>query len=556
VTADLAHQKKANSGIDCLPNRNPLSTYHHQVSFMETQESASQSDRQSVAQWMTDASRPVPQGAGSDAAQDVGCAAGDLLAQALTVSSLSFLQGTIDPHAIWQQLLGEFALENQPGQLDAWIQASQVLHYEDGHFMIALPNAYYLDWAQNRLRPRIKRKLSVIMKRNSIDVTFRVVAPSPDRADNSAQPAPLYAAPLEKSTSVPISVTPGRKGGTSMSQAIGPVNSRYTFDSLVVGKHNRMAVAAADVIARTPGERFNPLFVYGGSGLGKTHLLNAIAHRLAEHGYQVLYCSAEQFTNDLVHAIRDRATDAFRARYRAIDVLLIDDVQFIVGKESTQEELFHTFNDLHAAGKQLVLTSDCPPRELPSLEDRLRSRFEGGLLTDIVMPDFETRVAILQTKLERQSLRVPYDVLMLIADRIKSNVRELEGALNNVWLHAQTHGMALTATLADSILGALAPRRTPCTPLRTVEHVAEYYGLTVADLTGRRRTADIARARQVAMYLLREENSLSLPSIGEYLGGRDHSTVSHGVEKIAGDIQSDEGLRQAVVKLRDRLYLA
>ncbi|MCB0146871.1 MAG: chromosomal replication initiator protein DnaA, partial [Caldilineaceae bacterium] len=291
-------------------------------------------------------------------------------------------------------------------------------------------------------------------------------------------PAPLYEPPPEKAAPVPAPVAHAAKNGAAAAQPIGPVNSKYTFDSFVVGKHNRMAVAAADVIARTPGERFNPLFIYGGSGLGKTHLLNAIANRLGEHGYRVLYCSAEQFTNDLVHAIRDRSTDAFRAKYRAIDVLLIDDVQFIVGKESTQEELFHTFNDLHAAGKQLVLTSDCPPRELPSLEDRLRSRFEGGLLTDIVVPDFETRVAILQTKIERQSLSVPYDVLMVVADRIKSNVRELEGALNNVWLYAQTHGVPLTAALADSILGSLGPRRTPCTPLRTIEHVAAYYGLT------------------------------------------------------------------------------
>ncbi len=555
VPVDLASERDANSGVHCPPNRNYLNARHHQVSFMENQVSDSASDRTNVAELNTNESRVWPQKNGSDAVQPASGGTDALLAQALTLPSPHPQQDALDPHAIWQQLLGEFALENQPGQLDAWIQASQVLHYEDGHFIIALPNAYYLDWAQSRLRPRIKRKLSVIMKRSSVDVTFRVVAPSPDRSDNSVQPAPLYTAPVEKITPVSSGMAQAGKVGTAVPQVIGPVNSKYTFDSLVVGKHNRMAVAAADVIAHTPGERFNPLFVYGGSGLGKTHLLNAIANRLAEHRYRVLYCSAEQFTNDLVHAIRDRSTDAFRAKYRALDVLLIDDVQFIVGKESTQEELFHTFNDLHAAGKQLVLTSDCPPRELPSLEDRLRNRFEGGLLTDIVMPDFETRVAILQTKLERQSLNISYDVLMVIADRIKSNVRELEGALNNVWLYAQTHGMLLTAALTDSILGSLGPRRTPCTPPRTIARVAEYYGLTVDDLTGRRRTADIARARQVAMYLLREENGLSLPSVGEFLGGRDHSTVSHGVEKIAGEIQSDEGLRQAIVKLRDRLYL-
>lgn len=556
MPAGTATERKLNAGTFYQAERsNYLRPRHYQVSFMEQQESDSGSIRPDGANANKE-SETTPQFGGMEQERAPLDAADELLSAALAPVEPARLQRpAVDPHAIWQQLLGEFALENQPGQLDAWIQASQVLHYEDGHFIVALPNAYYLDWAQNRLRPRIKRKLGVIMKRNSVDVTFRVVAPSPERVQAPVQPAPLYEQPADKATQVAVPATQPAKASAPATRVIGPVNSKYTFDSFVVGKHNRMAVAAADTIARTPGERFNPLFIYGGCGLGKTHLLNAVANSLAERGYQVLYCSAEQFTNDLVHAIRDRSTDAFRAKYRAIDVLLIDDVQFIVGKESTQEELFHTFNDLHAAGKQLVLTSDCPPRELPSLEERLRSRFEGGLLTDIVMPDFETRVAILQTKLERQSLTVPYDVLMVIADRIKSNVRELEGALNNVWLHAQTHGVPLTAALADAVLGTLGPRRTPCAPPRTIEHVAETFGLTPADLTGRRRTADIARARQIAMYLLREENGLSLPSIGEYLGGRDHSTVSHGVEKIAGDMQSNETLRQIVVKLRDRLYL-
>ena len=467
----------------------------------------------------------------------------------------------IDPHAVWQQLLSEFALEMPADQLDAWIQASQVLHYEDGHFIVGLPNAYYLDWAQDRLRARIKRKLASIMQRSSVDVTFRVTPPSSSRAAHEKKPAPLYE-PVEETN---LSAATPSKGplmqafsstpSTPAARAIGPINRKYTFDSFVVGKHNRLAYAAATDIARTPGQRFNPLYIYGGVGLGKTHLLNAIGNSLAERGCTVLYCSTEQFTNDLVHAIRDRSTDMFRAKYRDIDVLLLDDIQFIVGKESTQEELFHTFNYLHAAGKQVVFTSDCPPRELPRLEERLRSRFEGGLTTDIVAPDFETRVAILQTKAERQAMQIPFDVLMLIAERIKSNVRELEGALNNIWLYAQTHGLPIDISLAESVLGSLAPRRMVCTPTLTVERVASYFGMTTADLTGRRRTADVARARQIAMYLLREENSLSLPAIGEHLGGRDHSTVSHGVEKISKDMQSDEVLRQAVTKLRNQLYL-
>jgi len=471
-------------------------------------------------------------------------------------------QPPVDPHAVWQQLLGEFALEMPSNQLDAWIQASQVLHYEDGHFIVGLPNAYYLDWAQDRLRPHIKRKLASIMRRNSIDISFRVVPPvSPARPAPAAKAAPLYTAmhtdeltpvkPALPTVWPAVQATPA----TLSPRAVGPLNSKYTFESFVVGKHNRIAFAAAETIAQAPGQRFNPLYIYGGVGLGKTHLLNAIANRLIERNFSVLYCSTEQFTNDLVSAIRDRATDAFRSKYREIDVLLLDDIQFIVGKESTQEELFHTFNYLHAAGKQVIFTSDCPPRDLPRLEDRLRSRFEGGLTTDIVAPDFETRVAILQTKVERQGVQVPYDVLMLIADRVKSNVRELEGALNKVWLYAQSHAQTINVGLAETVLGSLTPRRSVCTPTRTIERVATYHGLTVADLTGRRRTADVARARQIAMYLLRAENALSLPAIGDHLGGRDHSTVSHGVEKITNDMQSDEMLRQIITKLRETLYL-
>lgn len=473
-------------------------------------------------------------------------------------------QRTIDPYAVWQQLLGEFALEMPSNQLDASIQASQLLHYEDGHFIVGLPNAYYLDWVQDRLRMQVKRKLASIMQRNSIDVTFRVTPPVASQTARFAKPAPLYEAAEECAPApiTPIMPSPVRAhqttsvmAATAKTRANGPLNNKYTFDSFVVGNHNRFAFTAAETIARDPGQRFNPLYIYGGVGLGKTHLLNAIGNQLAEHGYTVLYCSTEQFTNDLVNAIRDRSTDLFRAKYREIDVLLLDDIQFIVGKDSTQEELFHTFNYLHAAGKQVIFTSDCPPRDMPRLEERLRSRFEGGLTTDIVAPDFETRVAILQTKVERQAILVPYDVLMLIADRIKSNVRELEGALNNVWLHAKTHACPLDLSLAEAVLGSLAPRRSVCTPARTVERVAAYFGMTPADLTGRRRTADVAHARQVAMYLLREENRLSLPAIGEHLGGRDHSTVSHGVEKVTNDMQSSESLRQVITRLREQLYM-
>jgi chromosomal replication initiator protein len=322
----------------------------------------------------------------------------------------------------------------------------------------------------------------------------------------------------------------------------------------VVGNHNRLAHAAAQSIVEQPGHRFNPLFVYGGVGLGKTHLLHAIGHAMTAHGMQVLYCSSEQFTNDLISAIRQQSTVEFRNRYRQVDLLLIDDIQFIGGKESTQEEFFHTFNHLHAGGRQVVISSDRPPKEIATLEARLRSRFEGGLQADISQPDLETRVAILQSKAQSINQTVSIEVLMLIAERVESNIRELEGALNRLIVQASLHNSPLNRAVAEGILDTLVPQRRPREASSVVQIVARHFGLTENDLLGRSRTKEIANARQLAMYLLREENGLSLIHIGDLLGGRDHSTVRHGVEKVAQDIDRDEAIRRELVALREKIY--
>jgi chromosomal replication initiator protein len=485
-----------------------------------------------------------------------------------------------DPHAVWRQLQSELAIE-QGGSFDRWVNDTWVIAYEDGEFLIGLPDAFRYDWIVNRLSRQIKRKLAVIVGRATVDVKFRVQPrPAADRDD--AATTPLYG---ESKYNIPASSTAGVAKGMSFSgNAAGgsslngngmgqngrsdgagrsdsglvdlQVNPRHTFANFVVGSHNKLAHAVAEAVAERPGTLYNPLFVYGGVGLGKTHLLHAITIQLTELGYAALYCTSEQFTNDLIAAIRHQTTDQFRAKYRHVDALLIDDIQFISGKESTQEEFFHTFNHLHAAGKQIIISSDRPPKALATLEERLRSRFEGGIQTDIQTPDFETRVAILQSKAQRQQLQVPYDVLMLLAERVDSNVRELEGALNNLWIQAQLQKSPLTVGLANLILNNLAPQRTPCPPPRVIEIVAEYYSLIAADLTGRSRTAPVAAARHVAMYLLREENGLSLPAIGDQLGGRDHTTVRHGVEKITLDLEKQEQLRRDISTLRERLYMA
>jgi len=504
-------------------------------------------------------------------------------------------QERFNPEAAWQATLTEMALRLQASSYDTWIRDAKLIAHEDGEFIVGLPNAYVCDWVENRLRSTIKRILRSIVKRE-VQITF-CVSTSPLHDADEFSHMPLYGAAhleddaqddntqakdlqnadsdrtetdVDASRTVPRSaleqndadlvpkhepaprrVSHVRPPGEDFSNSL---NSHHTFDAFVVGNHNRLAHAAALAVANQPGQQYNPLFLYGGVGLGKTHLLHAIGNLAHRNGFNTLYCSSEQFTNDLISAIRGQSTEKFRNKYRRVDILLIDDIQFIGGKESTQEEFFHTFNHLQSSGAQVILSSDRPPKALATLEERLRSRFEGGLQTDIAQPDFETRVAILQTKAKKIGIPVPQDVLMLVAERVDSNIRELEGALNQLHMHAQLSKATLNMSLAMTVLDNLAPSRTPCTPGTLIRIVAEYYGLTEVDIVGRRRTKLIASARQVAMYLLRVENCLSLPAIGELVGGRDHTTVRYGVEQVTKRLEKDDALHQAVAQLRERVY--
>ncbi|MYC97410.1 MAG: chromosomal replication initiator protein DnaA [Caldilineaceae bacterium SB0661_bin_32] len=489
----------------------------------------------------------------------------------------------LNPEDIWQKTLHELALQMPATTFETWVRDTSIIGYKEGEFIVGAPHAWARDWLQSRLRKKIKGILNQLTGR-SVQVFFEV-RPQPQKRSESPESAPLYAdvshaAP--ETTSKPAQVgstvagsanpagrvqtnpsrrrdavqTPAAAAVTRSDAALqsGVFNPRYTFDTFVVGNHNRLAHAAAQSIVEQPGHRFNPLFVYGGVGLGKTHLLHAIGHAMTRHGMQVLYCSSEQFTNDLISAIRQQNTEEYRNKYRQVDLLLIDDIQFIGGKESTQEEFFHTFNHLHAGGRQVVISSDRPPKEIATLEARLRSRFEGGLQADISQPDLETRVAILQSKAQSINQTISTDVLMLIAERVESNIRELEGALNRLIIQAPFHDRQLDRSVAEGILDTLVPQRRPREAASVVQIVARHFHLTEEALLGRSRTKEIANARQMAMYLLREENGLSLINIGELLGGRDHSTVRHGVEKVAQDIERDEGVRREVVTLREKIY--
>lgn len=488
-----------------------------------------------------------------------------------------------DPGQAWEMVREDLRHSMAGGMFKRFVADSWVAAYEDGEFIIGVPDSYAADWLAARLRTDLKRRLGRYLGRQSITLAFVVQsgAPAPGNGGDELAGLPLFsqtespiapprmaaadarlaALQAEAAAEVRMDSRP-RRSSASVFDAVPPAPSSgrgglqpdLTFDSFVVGDHNRMAHAAATAVAEKPGQNFNPLFIYGGVGLGKTHLLHAIGNAARRRQLNVIYCTSEHFTNDLIRAIGERSTDAFRARYRQADILLIDDIQFLRDKERTQEEFFHTFNHLHEAGAQIVLTSDRPPKALAPLEERLRSRFEGGLQTDIAPPDVETRVAILEQKAIRLGMKVDRRILMAVAERFESNIRELEGALNQLNWQSQLARTPLTYETAIAIVDNLAPARRPANPPDVVRIVAQHYGVTAEDLMGRSRRQPLAHVRQIAMYLLREENGLSLHQVGLELGGRDHSTIAHGADKIVSQLQDDDALRLEISKLREKIY--
>jgi chromosomal replication initiator protein len=449
-------------------------------------------------------------------------------------SQLGSVEVCMNSEQLWQAALGQLQMEMPRAAFDTWVRDTELLTYEDGSFVIGVRNAYARDWLEDRLLSTVKRVLTGILGRT---VEVRFVVWHEDNVDDS--PAPVMKTSLGSDSSFNISSN---------------LTSRYTFESFVVGSSNRLAHAACQAVAESPARAYNPLFLYGGVGLGKTHLLHAIGHVCAAGGLNVLYVSSEEFTNDLINAIRSHTTDAFRERYRRIDLFLIDDIQFLVGKESTQEEFFHTFNTLHGQDKQLVISSDRPPKALVTLEERLRSRFEWGLTADIQLPDFETRLAILRSKAERARRSVESELLELIARRVQSNIRELEGALTRVLAFSDLSGAPLTRELVETALIDLLPRGNTLTAERIIAVVAKQFGVEVDRLLSRERSREVALPRQVVMYLMREETSASLPQIGEALGGRDHTTVMYGCDKITNLMETDDVLRRQVLLVREKLF--
>lgn len=435
----------------------------------------------------------------------------------------------------WKATCGQLQMEMSKSSYDTWVKKTSVLSFDESSALltVAVPNAYARDWLTGRMRDIVCNKLSGMMARN-ISVEFVVATLQAETRDQA--PAPI---PAEAITEAPANNS--------------HLNRRYRFENFVVGPCNEMAHAACMAVAEDTSKLYNPLFIHSGVGLGKTHLLHAIGNVAQAHGKQVLYISSEEFTNDLINAIRNKTTVAFRDKYRTVDVLLIDDIQFIAGKESTQEEFFHTFNSLYGQDKQIVMTSDRPPKAISTLEERLRSRFASGLIVDMQTPSYETRLAILQDKASKSRVGSPNDVLEMIAQNFQSNIRELEGAWTRVQAWAELSGKPLNLALATHSLEDFLPSRESLSPDRILNTVANFFGLESSNLTGRDRSKSVALPRQMAMYLMREESGFSLPRIGKELGGRDHSTVMYACNKVEKLLKSDEQVRRQVSRLREEL---
>lgn len=433
---------------------------------------------------------------------------------------------------LWQKTLNLLKNELTEISYNTWIKTIEPVSMNGNNIVLGVPAEFNKGILESRYSTLIMNALKQVTSKE-FTITFTIPSQEDDKNKK-----------YEKQTEVV----------NNDESVISILNPKYTFDTFVIGNSNRLAHAASVAVAESPAKAYNPLFIYGGVGLGKTHLMHAIGHYVLSQNpsTRVLYVSSEKFTNELINAIKDDRNEEFRTKYRNIDILLIDDIQFIGGKERTQEEFFHTFNSLYEAGKQIIVSSDKPPKDIPTLEERLRSRFEWGLIADIQPPDLETRIAILRKKAQMESLDVPNDVMVFIADKIASNIRELEGALNRVVAYSSLTESEINVELAtEALKDILSAARTKVINSATIqEAVARYFDIKLEEFKSKKRNRDIAYPRQIAMYLCRELTDMSLPKIGDEFGGRDHTTVIHACDKIAEDIESNPETRRVLEELK------
>lgn len=448
----------------------------------------------------------------------------------------------MDTSSAWQTVLGELEVGLSKANFTTWFKNTKLLGITDGDIVIGVPNIFTKEWLENKYHKQISEALhKVIPEIKSISYQVGTVAPKEEiiKEEDSG----LIIEGEVCSEDVPVD---------------GRFILKYTFDTFVVGDTTKLAFAAAQAVAKNPGEVYNPLFIYGGVGLGKTHLMQAIGNEITKKDpkKKIEYISSEKFTSEFIASLNKQSNN-FKDKYRGVDILLVDDMQFLAGKEQTQVEFFHTFNALHQAGKQIVIASDRPPKSIPTLEERLRSRFEWGLIVDIQAPDLETRIAILDKKSKAKGFHIPLEALDYIAKQIPNNVRELEGALNRICAYCELNNMEPSLKNVSNILGGLlaGTKRRTLNPKTVVEKTADFFDIGADEITGSKRDKEIVLPRQVAMYLMREELHLSYPKIAKEIGRKDHTTIMHGVEKIEKEMDMNERLRQEINLIKERLYM-
>ncbi|OGN08002.1 MAG: hypothetical protein A3C61_02085 [Candidatus Yanofskybacteria bacterium RIFCSPHIGHO2_02_FULL_39_10] len=446
---------------------------------------------------------------------------------------------------LWKAVLGEMELSLSKAHFTTWFKSTSILSKDANSILISTPNAFVKEWLENKFNRKILDSIRHLTP-DVREIKYVIGVPKIDLRQDISK------AILEKDFEEKTSLEPDKDIDKSTN-----LNKRYSFESYVIGSNNELAHAASIGITKNLGKIYNPLFIYGGVGLGKTHLLQSIGNRVVADNKdcKVLYIPAEKLTADLISSIQNRTIEDLKSQYTKLDLMIIDDVQFIAGKERTQEIVFSIFNELHGKNKQIILSSDRPPKAIPALEERLRSRFEGGMIADIGTPDFETRLAILKIKSIERTYHLEDDVLSYIATNIQKNVRELEGALNRVMAFSQIYNKSPGLKEVKSILATyLNNPYKKTSPQSVLKNVADFYNISAADLIKRSRKKEVVRPRQVAMFLLREETKLSFPEIGQKLGGRDHSTVIHACEKIKKEEANDEIMRQEMVLIKERIY--
>ena len=455
---------------------------------------------------------------------------------------------------VWQTTLGELEVTLSKANFTTWFRNTRIISVADGLVTLGVPHTFAKEWLQSKYHKEIIASLKQYYP--DIQRVEYLVATSTQRPDMS-EPTPATAPAAPTSSAATASSSETQRTNTSSNT----LNERYTFDTFIVGNSNRLAHAAALAIVKKPGNiQYNPLYVYGGVGLGKTHLLHAIGNEIQKKFPKktLLYASCERFTSEFVQAMQSKQIDSFKKRYRNADVLLIDDIQFLAGKEGTQEEFFHTFNTLHQTNRQIIMTSDKRPRSIPQLEPRLSSRFGWGMVTDMQTPDFETRQAILLHKCEEKSFPLDQEVIEYMAQHVQSNIRELEGALNAIATHCELYNVQPSLKLIERVLEqtGMDRRVTHVTVESISQTIADFFTLELVDLLGKRRNKELVYPRQIAMYLIRTELQFSYPKIGKALGGKDHTTVMHGVEKITKELVHDDTLQRDIALIKERLYVA